>query len=174
MRVCMPMSSDWSAMWIALSLGRSLSCPHREKGYCQVAREPHLARYFPYWESSGSKGSPNEIMAWILGSCKGQYLQGEPGLPPGPGKRLDGQIPGRGPTRAYDVTVFVSSSTPGIRHLGLQVDRGRNRTAHRRRGDAVLAPLRPARQPTPQALGPGPRHEHQGAIARDGRDRRAG
>ena len=35
-----------------------------------------------------------------------------------------------GPTRAYDVTVFVSSSTPGVvRDSGLQVDRGRNRTA---------------------------------------------
>ena len=29
----------------------------------------------------------------------------------------------KGPTRAYDVTVFVSSSTPGVvRDLGLQVD----------------------------------------------------
>ena len=43
-------------------------------------------------------------------------------------------------------------------------------------GLAALAHCRPGRQPPPQALGPSPRpeHLHQGAVARDGRDRRGG
>ena len=53
--------------------------------------------------------------------------------------------------------------------------RGRLTASHNSsHGLAALAPCRPGRQPPPQALGPSPRHEHQGAVARDGRDRRAG
>ena len=82
--------------------------------------------------------------------------------------------------------LLLSLTNEGSRFLSSLVDRGgieppscatrgRLTASHiSYHGLAALAPCRPGRQPPPQALGPSPRHEHQGSIARDGWDRRGG